>query len=44
MPHNDPSMFVPILLVAIIAASYLVLALRQQAGPRGWASWKLRSS
>ncbi len=40
MPHNDPSMFVPILLVAIIAASYLVLALRQQAGPRGWASWK----
>lgn len=39
-PHSDPSMLVPILLAAILAAAYLLLALRQQAGPRGWSWWR----
>ena len=38
--RHSPSMLVPILLTLAAGASYLVLALRQQAGPRGWNWWR----
>ena len=41
MSHRAPSMFVPIAIVALGAFAYLLLALRQQAGRRGWSGWRI---
>ncbi|WP_419805253.1 cytochrome c oxidase assembly protein [Terriglobus sp.] len=39
--HDAPSMLVPVLLTLAAGASYLVLAIRQHAGPRGWSLWRI---
>jgi len=40
MHGNGPTMIVPLILVGFAALGYLVLALRQNAGPRRWSWWR----
>ena len=40
MHGNGPTMIVPLILVGLAAMGYLVLAFKQNAGPRGWSWWR----